>query len=77
MQIELEKQREKELFEKNFQASTLYINQMGLDQQRSFIKNSSQMVYHKNRIVKVDNTNNTYQRSAVPVLSSPSAVLER
>jgi hypothetical protein len=55
IQQEKERKREKELFEKNFKPSSLYINKMALHNLKSFInKPSAIVVYHQHRQVKLD-----------------------
>jgi|TARA_B110000285_G_scaffold233373_1_gene307013 hypothetical protein len=73
IRLEKEKERQQELFEKNFKRESLYICKMALNVQKSFItKPTAIIVYHQHRLVKLDITqNNLYQQpvpSAVPQL---------
>ena len=66
---EMEKEKEKENFEKNFKASDLQISKMGLHVQKTFItRPSAIIVYHQDRLVKLDITtpSNIQQLAAVP-----------
>jgi hypothetical protein len=58
--MEAEREREKELFELNFQASSLYISKMQLHVQKSFVtKPNAIIVYDQHRLVKLDITHST------------------
>ena len=55
LKAEKEKEREKELFEKNFKREDLYICKMSLNIQKSFItRPNAIVVYHQDRLVKLD-----------------------
>ena len=66
---EMEREKERENFEKNFKASDLQISKMGLNVQKTFItRPNAIIVYHQDRLVKLDITSaSTIQQSgAVP-----------
>ncbi len=69
-----EREKERELFEKNFKASDLYICKMALNVQKSFItKPNAIIVYNQFRLVKLDiTTSSVFQPSAVPQSVTPS-----
>jgi len=66
---EMEREKERENFEKNFKASDLQISKMGLHAQKTFItRPNAIIVYHQDRLVKLDITtpSNIQQPGAVP-----------
>ena len=77
MKLEKEKERERELFEKNFKASDLYICKMGLNIYKTFISRPNAIVvYHQDRLIQLDTTLPTtaVQPSNVPKSVVPPAI---
>ena len=68
---ERDKEKERIAFETNFKPSSLYINKMGLHKPKSFVANKPYaiIVYHQDRLVKLDIIKPMYQPSAVPDLN--------
>lgn len=71
MRIEAEKERERQLLEKNFKASSLYISKQSPTTRTFITKPTAIVVYHDSRLVKLDiNRTPAYQPSAVPQTSA-------